>query len=114
MHGLRLAERPTSGDGEQMTMKIQPTTSEPLPACAGYAPEYPPKISVFASFPGEEYFQRRHERYATRKEAAAGIRDARAKGGFDINVLDPWSKKREAHNTEVRQAPAGALSGPTG
>lgn len=71
-------------------------------AASGYAPEYPPKISVFASFPGEEYFQRRHERYATRKEAAAGIRDARAKGGFDINVLDPWSKKREAHNDKFR------------
>ena len=29
------AERPASGDGEQMTMKTQQTNSEPLPACDG-------------------------------------------------------------------------------
>ena len=51
-------------------------------------------ISVFATF-GEE---RRHKKFATRKAAADGIRDARCKVGRDINVFDPWTKKREAHN----------------
>lgn len=51
-----------------------------------------PTISVFATF-GEE---RLHERFATRKAAAHGIRYARAKGGRDIDVFDPWTKKREA------------------
>lgn len=55
-----------------------------------------PVISIFATFPTEPEWERRHERCRTRKEAAACIRDARAKGGFQINVFDPWTKKREA------------------
>jgi hypothetical protein len=78
---------------------------ESLAAANGYAPERPAKISVFASFQGEAYFDRRHERYATRKEAADGIRDARAKGGFNINVFDPWTKRREAHNEKSSDRP---------
>jgi len=57
-----------------------------------------PVISIFATFPTEPEWERRHERCKTRKEAAACIRDARAKGGFNINVFDPWTKRREAQN----------------
>ncbi len=58
-----------------------------------------PVISVFATFPTDPEWERRHERCKTRKEAADCIRGARAKGGFDINVFDPWTKRSKAPNS---------------
>ncbi|MCX6845066.1 MAG: hypothetical protein NTU84_00615 [Verrucomicrobia bacterium] len=70
------------------------------PASLGAATGSAPVISIFATFPTEPEWERRHERCKTRKEAADCIRDARAKGGFHISVLDPWTKEREAQNKD--------------
>lgn len=59
-----------------------------------------PVISIFATFPTEPEWERRHERCKTRKEAADCIRAARALGGFNINVFDHWMQMGEAHNSD--------------
>jgi hypothetical protein len=56
-------------------------------------------ISVFATMPDGT---RRWERYASRNDAASGIRDCRSKGGADFNIYDPWMPKQSPN------APASA------
>lgn len=73
-------------------------TNDSRPASLAAAHASTPVISIFATFPTEPEWEHRHERCKTRKEAADCIRDARAKGGFNINVFDPWTKKREPYN----------------
>lgn len=76
---------PFCADGQVKTSTQIMANAKPASEVAGSA-----TISVFATMPDGE---RRHERYPSRCAAARGIREARAKGGYDINVFDPWLPK---------------------